>query len=73
MLDMDYIIKMSKPIASIKGIDELNIGHAIVSHALFVGWENAIREMKSLIKEYSESMIYGIGTDVVAFSETIEH
>ena len=42
-----------QPIASIKGIDELNIGHAIVSHALFVGWENAVREMKSLIKEYS--------------------
>ena len=45
--------KNVQPIAAIKGIDELNIGHAIVSHALFVGWENAVREMKSLIEDYS--------------------
>ena len=38
-------------IASIAGVDELNIGHAIVAHALFVGWDNAVREMKQLIKE----------------------
>jgi pyridoxine 5-phosphate synthase len=38
-------------IAALKGIDELNIGHAIVAHALFVGWDNAVREMKALIKE----------------------
>ena len=46
--------KNVQPIASIEGIDELNIGHAIVSHALFVGWENAVHEMKSLIEEYSD-------------------
>jgi pyridoxine 5-phosphate synthase len=40
-------------IASIVGIDELNIGHAIVAHALFVGWDNAVREMKALVKEFS--------------------
>ncbi|NOT14903.1 MAG: pyridoxine 5'-phosphate synthase [Methylotenera sp.] len=40
-------------IASIEGIDELNIGHAIVAHALFVGWDNAVREMKALMKEFS--------------------
>jgi len=40
-------------IASIEGVDELNIGHAIVAHALFVGWDNAVREMKALIKEFS--------------------
>lgn len=40
-------------IASIEGIDELNIGHAIVAHALFVGWDNAVREMKALVKEFS--------------------
>ena len=40
-------------IASIAGIDELNIGHAIVAHALFVGWDNAVSEMKALIKEFS--------------------
>jgi pyridoxine 5-phosphate synthase len=37
------------PIAAIPNISELNIGHAIVSHAIFVGWTNAIKEMKTLI------------------------
>lgn len=37
------------PIAAIPSMEELNIGHAIVAHALFVGWEYAIREMKSLM------------------------
>ena len=36
-------------IAAIDGIDELNIGHAIVAHAIFVGWENAVREMKAIM------------------------
>ncbi len=36
-------------IAAIGGIAELNIGHAIVAHAVFVGWENAVREMKALM------------------------
>jgi pyridoxine 5-phosphate synthase len=36
-------------IAQLPGVEELNIGHAIVAHALFVGWENAVREMKSLM------------------------
>jgi len=40
-------------IATIDGIEELNIGHAIVAHALFVGWDNAVHEMKALIKEFS--------------------
>lgn len=38
-------------IAAIHGINELNIGHAIVAHALFVGWEYAVREMKALMVE----------------------
>jgi pyridoxine 5-phosphate synthase len=38
-----------QPIAAIAGIDELNIGHAIVAHALFAGWENAVREMKAIM------------------------
>ena len=41
-------------IAAIPGIKELNIGHAIVAHALFVGWDNAIREMKLLLRDYSK-------------------
>jgi pyridoxine 5-phosphate synthase len=38
-------------IAAIPGVDELNIGHAIVAHAIFVGWDNAVAEMKALMKE----------------------
>lgn len=38
-------------IAAIPGIEELNIGHAIVAHAVFVGWEYAVREMKALMVE----------------------
>lgn len=38
-----------QPIAAIPDIYELNIGHAIVAHALFAGWENAVREMKAIM------------------------
>ncbi|MBA4142410.1 MAG: pyridoxine 5'-phosphate synthase [Nitrosospira sp.] len=38
-------------IAAIPGISELNIGHAIVARALFVGFEKAVREMKKLMME----------------------
>ena len=41
-------------IAEIPGIEELNIGHAIVAHALFVGWDNAVREMKLLLRTYAK-------------------
>jgi pyridoxine 5-phosphate synthase len=36
-------------IAAIPGIAELNIGHAIVAHSIFAGWENAVREMKAIM------------------------
>lgn len=36
-------------IAAIPEITELNIGHAIVAEALFIGWKNAVREMKSIM------------------------
>lgn len=36
-------------IAALTDIAELNIGHAIVAHAVFVGWQNAVREMKALM------------------------
>lgn len=38
-------------IAAIRGIGELNIGHAIVARAVFVGLGEAVREMKRLIRE----------------------
>ncbi len=36
-------------VAEIHGINELNIGHSIVSHSILVGFERAVREMKQLI------------------------
>ncbi len=42
-------------IAAIAGLEELNIGHAIVAHALFVGWDEAVREMKALMKEFASN------------------
>jgi pyridoxine 5-phosphate synthase len=38
-------------IAALPGVEELNIGHAIVAQAIFIGWENAVREMKRLMTE----------------------
>jgi len=40
-----------QPVAALEGMRELHIGHAIVSRALFVGLREAVREMKSLIRE----------------------
>ena len=37
-------------IASIKEIEELNIGHSIIARAVLVGLDQAVREMKELIK-----------------------
>jgi pyridoxine 5-phosphate synthase len=36
-------------IAAIAEISELNIGHAIVANAVFVGWVNAVRDMKAIM------------------------
>ena len=38
------------PIACIPGMEELNIGHTIVSRAALVGMERAVREMKQAIE-----------------------
>jgi pyridoxine 5-phosphate synthase len=40
-----------RAIAALPGVEELNIGHAIVAQAIFVGWEKAVREMKRLMVE----------------------
>lgn len=37
------------PIASIKEIEELNIGHSIVANATFIGLEKAVKNMKKLL------------------------
>jgi pyridoxine 5-phosphate synthase len=38
-------------VAAIEEIEELNIGHSVVSRARFVGFERAVREMKTVITE----------------------
>jgi pyridoxine 5-phosphate synthase len=39
-----------RPICKIAGLEELNIGHSIVSRAVLVGMERAVREMKEAIR-----------------------
>lgn len=39
------------PIAGIRSIEEVSIGHAIIARALWVGLKEAVREMVRLVKE----------------------
>jgi pyridoxine 5-phosphate synthase len=39
-----------EPIAAIREIVELNIGHAIIARAVFDGLPKAVREMKDLMR-----------------------
>jgi pyridoxine 5-phosphate synthase len=43
----------TKPIVKIPNIEELNIGHSIISRAVFIGLKNAVKEMLELIKKSS--------------------
>ncbi|MBF2073564.1 MAG: pyridoxine 5'-phosphate synthase [Synechococcales cyanobacterium C42_A2020_086] len=38
------------PVACLPGMEELNIGHTIISRAVLVGMERAVREMKSALR-----------------------
>jgi pyridoxine 5-phosphate synthase len=40
-----------KPIAAIKDIEELNIGHAIIARAVFSGLSLAVQDMKTLMQQ----------------------
>jgi pyridoxine 5-phosphate synthase len=40
-----------KDVSAIEGMAELNIGHSIVSRAIFVGFERAVREMVDRLRE----------------------
>jgi len=40
-----------QPVAAIAEIEELNIGHSIVSNAVFWGMEEAVRRMRKLVDE----------------------
>jgi pyridoxine 5-phosphate synthase len=42
-----------QPIAALPGINELNIGHAIVAQAVFVGFKQAVKDMAELIRCHS--------------------
>ena len=39
-----------EPIAAIEGIEELNIGHSIISRSIAVGLKEAVREMRNLVQ-----------------------
>ena len=39
------------PVAAIKGIEQLHIGHSIISRAVMVGIKEAVSEMKKIIRE----------------------
>lgn len=38
------------PVAAISEIEELNIGHSVISRAIFTGMEHAVRELKEIIR-----------------------
>lgn len=45
---LDY--RNAHPIAALPFIDELSIGHAVISRAVLVGIENAVREMLAIVR-----------------------
>ena len=40
----------TKPVAQIDGVEELNIGHSIISRAVLVGLNRAVKEMLEIVK-----------------------
>lgn len=40
-------------IAALPGLNEVNIGHSIISRAVFIGLENAVREILAILEKYS--------------------
>ena len=40
-----------KRMKEIEGLYELNIGHSIISKAVFIGLDNAVKEMIDLIRD----------------------
>ena len=47
-------------VARIAGMDELNIGHSLISRAVFIGLENAVREMKTCLANVEKRNISSI-------------
>ena len=40
------------PVLQMPGLEELNIGHSIISRSVFTGLERAVREMKEILEKY---------------------
>lgn len=56
------------PVAAIAEIEELNIGHSIVSRSVFVGLERAVREMADLMAKAPAMVVNGgVWTPPVGF------
>ena len=47
-----------EPIAAINGIEELNIGHTIISRSIAVGLTQAVKEMKMLITNPRQNRLF---------------
>ena len=45
---LDY--RNTAPIAALPFIEELSIGHAVISRAVLVGLDQAVREMLNIVK-----------------------
>ena len=48
-----------EPVAAIKGMEELNIGHSIVARSIAIGLTEAVREMKKLIQDPRQEPLFG--------------
>ena len=46
-------VRNLRPIASIPCLNEVNIGHSIVSRAIFIGLDSAVKEILAILKECS--------------------
>lgn len=51
-----------EPVAAIPEIEELNIGHSVVSRSVFVGMERAVREMWDLVRGSRERYMLEMGS-----------
>lgn len=46
-------VRNLRPIAAIPGLNEVNIGHSIISRALFLGLDQAVEEILMILEEFS--------------------
>jgi pyridoxine 5-phosphate synthase len=46
-------IRNLRPVAAIHGLHEVNIGHDIIARAVFIGLDNAVREILEILEAYS--------------------